>query len=156
MAGGEMKGGGTTGSHVQVYPFRFSPRGVPGRSPCVTMGVKPFSSIQGVGPMKLILAIIQDEDAPTTIQALVDRGHRVTRIASTGGFLRQGNTTLLIGVEDLRVPEVIEILRRCCRTRTSYLPVAVEATGLLQAHMIEVEVGGATIFVLDVERFETL
>ncbi len=106
--------------------------------------------------MKLILAIIQDEDAPATLQALVERGYRVTRIASTGGFLRQGNTTLLIGVEDHQVPEVVEILRRCCRTRTSYLPVAVEATGLLQAHMIEVEIGGATIFVLDVERFETL
>lgn len=58
--------------------------------------------------MKLILAIIQDEDAPATIQALVDRGYRVTRIASTGGFLRQGNTTLLIGVETVHVPEVME------------------------------------------------
>ncbi|MCS7252105.1 MAG: cyclic-di-AMP receptor [Anaerolineae bacterium] len=106
--------------------------------------------------MKLILAIIQDEDAPATIQALVDRGYRVTRIASTGGFLRQGNTTLLIGVETVHVPEVMELLRRYSQTRTRYLPVAVEATGLLQAHMIEVEIGGATIFVLDVERFETL
>lgn len=106
--------------------------------------------------MKLILAIVQDEDAPATIQALVERAYRVTRIASTGGFLRQGNTTLLIGVEDHQVPEVVEILRRCCRTRTRYLPVAVEATGLLQSHMIEVEVGGATLFILDVERFETL
>lgn len=106
--------------------------------------------------MKLILAILQDEDAPSTVQALVARGYRVTRIASTGGFLRRGNTTLLIGVEDAQVPEVVEILRRFCRTRTTYMPVAVEATGLLQAHMIEVEVGGATLFVLDVERFETL
>ncbi|MDT7885443.1 MAG: cyclic-di-AMP receptor [Thermoflexus sp.] len=106
--------------------------------------------------MKLILAIIQDEDAPSTVQALVERGYRVTRIASTGGFLRQGNTTLLIGVEDPRVEEVVEIFRRCCRIRTAYLPVAVEATGLLQAHMIEVEIGGATLFVLDVERFESL
>ncbi|MER3401311.1 MAG: hypothetical protein C4313_09360 [Thermoflexus sp.] len=106
--------------------------------------------------MKLILAILQEEDAPSAVQALVARGYRVTRIASTGGFLRQGNTTLLIGVEDAQVPEVVEILRRFCRTRTAYMPVAVEATGLLQAHMIEVEVGGATLFVLDVERFETL
>ncbi|MBO9360868.1 MAG: cyclic-di-AMP receptor [Thermoflexus sp.] len=106
--------------------------------------------------MKLILAIIQDEDAPSTVQALVERGYRVTRIASTGGFLRRGNTTLLIGVEDSHVEKVVEIFRQCCQTRATYLPVAVEATGLLQAHMIEVEIGGVTLFVLDVERFEPL
>jgi len=65
--------------------------------------------------MKMILAIVRDTDDQTVIQELVNQGYRVTRMASTGGFLRRGNVTLLIGVESEKVDAVIDILRGCCR-----------------------------------------
>ncbi|MBN1963198.1 MAG: cyclic-di-AMP receptor [Anaerolineae bacterium] len=64
--------------------------------------------------MKLIIAIVRDVDAGPVIERLVSDGHRVTRVASTGGFLRRGNATLLIGVEEERVDPVIDILRDTC------------------------------------------
>jgi uncharacterized protein YaaQ len=64
--------------------------------------------------MKLILAIVRSIDAGPAIDELVTQGYRVTRVASTGGFLRRGNVTLLIGVEDPKVDPVIDILRETC------------------------------------------
>jgi uncharacterized protein YaaQ len=64
--------------------------------------------------MKLILAIVRSIDAGPTIDELVTRGYRVTRLASTGGFLRRGNVTLLVGVDDPSVDVVIGILRETC------------------------------------------
>jgi len=64
--------------------------------------------------MKLIIAIVRDSDAGLVIERLVTAGHRVTRVASTGGFLRRGNVTLLIGTEEQRVERVIDILRDTC------------------------------------------
>jgi uncharacterized protein YaaQ len=64
--------------------------------------------------MKLIIAIIRDVDASPVIDELVGNGYRVTRVASTGGFLRRGNVTLLIGVEDQRVEPVIDVFRDTC------------------------------------------
>jgi len=64
--------------------------------------------------MKLIIAIVRDSDAGPVIEQLVTEGHRVTRVASTGGFLRRGNVTLLIGTEEQRVEPVIDILRDTC------------------------------------------
>ena len=64
--------------------------------------------------MKLILAIIRSIDGGPVIDALVTKSYRVTRVASTGGFLRRGNVTLLIGVEDEQVDPVIDILREAC------------------------------------------
>ena len=61
--------------------------------------------------MKMILAIIRDEDNELVSQGLVDAGFRVTRIASTGGFLRRGSSTLMIGVEDEKVDEAIQVLK---------------------------------------------
>lgn len=85
--------------------------------------------------MKLIIAIIRDEDSEPVSQALVSAGFRVTRIASTGGFLRRGSTTLMIGVENEKVDEAIERVRESCTP-------AVEP-GLKRA----------TLFVLNVDRF---
>jgi uncharacterized protein YaaQ len=65
--------------------------------------------------MKLIVAIVKDSDALPVSDALVEEGHRVTRIASTGGFLRRGNVTLLIGVELDAVETVYEIIQENCR-----------------------------------------
>lgn len=64
--------------------------------------------------MKLIIAIVRDVDAGPVIDQLVTHGHRVTRVASTGGFLRRGNVTLIIGVEEQHVQPVIDILRDTC------------------------------------------
>lgn len=64
--------------------------------------------------MKLIIAIVRSVDGGPAIDALVTQGYRVTRVASTGGFLRKGNVTLLIGVEDAQVQSVIDTLREAC------------------------------------------
>ncbi len=66
--------------------------------------------------MKLVIAIINDSDAPAVMGALLHKGFRVTRIASTGGFLRRGNVTLLIGTEEARVEELLEIFSSSCAT----------------------------------------
>lgn len=109
--------------------------------------------------MKLIISIIQDEDADNLVQALVTADFRVTRVSSTGSLLRTGNTSLIIGVDDEAVPRVIEIINQVCRRRTQvavpYSP-ALEPGLLYLAENFEVEVGGAIIFVLNVERFVRL
>ena len=64
--------------------------------------------------MKLVIAIIRSVDGGSAIDALVGKGYRVTRVASTGGFLRRGNVTLLVGVEDAEVQSVIDTLRQAC------------------------------------------
>jgi uncharacterized protein YaaQ len=106
--------------------------------------------------MKLIVAVVQDQDADRTIQALTDANYRVTRVATTGGFFSVGNTTLLCGVADSAVEDVIKILKRTCERRTRLIPAGpniVESAAMMGA-FVEVEVGGATVFVLDVEHFE--
>jgi uncharacterized protein YaaQ len=109
--------------------------------------------------MKLIIAIVQDEDTPALTEALVAAGHRFTKVSTTGSFLRTGNTSLLIGVEDAAVPAVMSVLRRTCRRRMQvavpYSP-ALEPGLLYMPENFEVEVGGAVVFVIDVERFERL
>ncbi len=109
--------------------------------------------------MKLIVAIVQDEDTGALTEALISAGHRFTKVSTTGSFLRTGNTSLLIGVEDQAVPAVMGILRRTCRRRTQvavpYSP-ALEPGLLYMPENFEVEVGGAVVFVINVARFERL
>ncbi len=109
--------------------------------------------------MKLIIAIVQDEDVDNLTDALIADSFRVTRIGSTGSFLRMGNSSLMTGVEDHEVPQVISIIRRVCRRRKQmavpYSP-ALEPGLLYMPENFEVEVGGAVIFVHNVERFERL
>ena len=109
--------------------------------------------------MKLIVAVVQDEDADNLVGELVASQYRVTRISSTGSLLRTGNTSLLIGVEDAEVPRLLGIISQVCRRRTQvavpYTP-ALEPGLLFLSDSFEVEVGGAVVFVLDVERFERL
>ena len=107
--------------------------------------------------MKLILAIINHDDANTVTQALTRKGFSSTKLATTGGFLMAGNMTLLIGTEDERVDDCIKVISRCCKQRTEIVPgTASIGVGLETAMPIEVTVGGATIFVTNVERFEKL
>ena len=106
--------------------------------------------------MKLIIAIVQDEDASRLINALMTEGYRVTKLATTGGFLRSGNTTLLVGVEDDKLDHAMDVIEKICKSRkqvaTSPSPMS-GTTGVYVPYPVEVMVGGATIFVLDVERF---
>ena len=106
--------------------------------------------------MKLIIAIVQDEDASRLISSLMTDGYRVTKLATTGGFLRSGNTTLLVGVEDDKLDNAMAIIEKVCKSRkqiaTSPSPIS-GTTGVYVPYPIEVTVGGATIFVLDVEQF---
>ncbi len=106
--------------------------------------------------MKLIIAIIQDEDASRLISALMNEGYGVTKLATTGGFLRAGNTTLLAGVDDERLDGCLQVIERLCKSRKQMAtsPMATGGIAGMYAHMpIEVTVGGATVFVLDVEQF---
>lgn len=106
--------------------------------------------------MKLIIAVVQDQDADLTIKSLNDAGYRVTRVATTGSFFSVGNTTLLSGVDDNDVTSVIDILKETCQRRTRLIPAGpnlVESAAMMGA-FVEVEVGGATVFVVDVEHFE--
>ena len=109
--------------------------------------------------MKLVVAIVQDEDTSSLTDALVTAGHRFTKVSTTGSFLRTGNTSLLVGVADDQVQSVMSILRRTCRRRTQvavpYSP-ALEPGLLYMPENFEVEVGGAVVFVIDVARFERL
>lgn len=108
--------------------------------------------------MKLIVAIVQDQDTPTLIDELTEKEYRVTKLASTGGFLKSGNTTLLIGVEDENVNEVVDIIESTCKTReitTSLLTVSMPGDTYIP-YPLEVKVGGATIFILDVEKYVRL
>ena len=106
--------------------------------------------------MKLIVAIVQDEDASRLVSSLMNEGYGVTKLATTGGFLRAGNTTLLVGVEDDRFDGAMTIIEKVCKSRkqvaTSPSPVA-GAAGVYVPYPIEVMVGGAIIFVVPVEKF---
>ena len=101
--------------------------------------------------MKLVLAVVQRQDAGELLDALTSQGHRVTRISSEGGFLREGNVTLLIAVQDHQIEPLIQTIREHCYTRTRYvspLPPVAESGEFYPPSPVEVQVGGATVFVL--------
>ena len=106
--------------------------------------------------MKLIIAIVQDEDANHLIGTLLDEGFSATKLATTGGFLKSGNTTLLLGVDDGRLQEALGIIEKVCKSRKQIAasPVTMgDSGGMYASFPIEVTVGGATVFVLTVDQF---
>lgn len=107
--------------------------------------------------MKLITAIINKDDSKTVNNELVKAGFQVTRLSTTGGFLMAGNVTMLIGTEDDKVDSCIQIISEFSRQRTDVVPsTASYGVGVTSAYPLEVTVGGATVFVTNVERFEKL
>ncbi|MEB3430145.1 cyclic-di-AMP receptor [Citroniella saccharovorans] len=105
--------------------------------------------------MKLLIAIVQDEDAHMLMDDLSENGFRMTKLASTGGFLKAGNTTLLLGIDEDRVDEALRIIEEDCKSRkttTTLLNVTMPGEAYVPLPM-EVQIGGATIFMLDVEKF---
>lgn len=105
--------------------------------------------------MKLIVAVIQDKDAQALMENLVKGGYSATKLASTGGFLREGNSTIFIGVEDSEIEGVIGVIRKTCRAREQLItPVTPLGPGESYVpYPVGVMVGGATVFILPVERF---
>lgn len=109
--------------------------------------------------MKLVIAVVQGKDANDLLSALTADGFGATQISSAGGFLRESNVTLLIGVDDADVPAVQRIIQANCHSRTHFvnplMPIVEPGESLMPAP-VEVPVGGATVFVLGVQRFERL
>lgn len=102
--------------------------------------------------MKLIIAIIQDDDVGNLLEVLTKGGFKVTKLATTGGFLKSGNTTLMIGVEAQGVDKVIAHIEEVCKTRKQVVTTP-SSTGVYMPYPVEIEVGGANIFVVDVDKF---
>ncbi len=105
--------------------------------------------------MKLIVAIVRDDTMRALNEILTDAGYMFTKVASSGGFLKLGNTTLLMGVDDEKVEEVISMIKDCCTTRQEYmsLGVPIPSQGGFIPPPVKVAHGGATVFVMNVESF---
>ncbi|MEG0550230.1 MAG: cyclic-di-AMP receptor [Vagococcus sp.] len=106
--------------------------------------------------MKLLLAIVQDKDSNRLSNEFNQSNIRATKLSTTGGFLRAGNTTFIIGIEDERVEEVLELIKENCQAREQYVTSPVTFDISMDAHSsypIEIQVGGATVFVMPVEGF---
>jgi uncharacterized protein YaaQ len=107
--------------------------------------------------MKLVMTIVNQDDQVRLVEALTEAGYRATTISTTGGFLRQGNATIFVGTEDERVPEVLQMIEEHCQTRTQHvspLPPVMEPGEMYVPAPVEIQVGGAVVFVLDVVQFE--
>jgi len=105
--------------------------------------------------MKLLISVISRDDRDALANALIGAGYGATIISTIGGFLRQGNATVLVGTDEANVDNVLDIIKRTCHTHTQYvnpLPMGMEFDELCMTEPVEVQVGGAVIFVVDVER----
>ncbi len=102
--------------------------------------------------MKLVVAVVHEQDAARAIEALGQQGFSVTRLNSEGGFLERRNSILLMGTDDSLVDEAVRTLRTVCRPRHEQLG----AGGGTEGADVEVEIGRATVFVLDLGRVERL
>ncbi|MBI3522418.1 MAG: cyclic-di-AMP receptor [Chloroflexi bacterium] len=109
--------------------------------------------------MKLVFAIVHSEDASSLVDALTDKEYRVTRLHSTGGFLKQSNASVVVGVEEAQVEDVLSVIRETCHARSQYInpmPPIMEPGEFYMPYPVEVTFGGATVFVLDVARYERI
>ncbi|GEK92013.1 cyclic-di-AMP receptor [Alkalibacterium kapii] len=106
--------------------------------------------------MKLVVAIVQNQDSRRLADEFTEKGVRATKLSSTGGFLRAGNTTFLMGVEDKKVNETLDLIKENCSTRTQTMMSPPSYDFSLESDLtypVNVEVGGATIFVLPIDQF---
>ena len=109
--------------------------------------------------MKLVLAIVCGDDSAKVSGALTKGGFAVTKLATSGGFLAAGNTTFIIGTEDEKVDDLIEIIKNNSPTRKKMTPSTISygmGMGMFSDVPVEIETGGATVFVLDIEQFYKL
>lgn len=122
-------------------------------------GVDLSASVSKSGAVKLLICVVNRKDTDSLVNALIEDAYRATVISTTGGFLREGNMTLLIAVPAEQVEDALEVIRANCHTRTAYYnPVPpMPEMGMLSVPMpLEVMVGGATVFVLNVMRLERI
>lgn len=105
--------------------------------------------------MKLLIVIVQDVDANFLLDALMEKDYRITKLATTGGFLKRGNTTLLLGVEEEKLDDVMDIIEKNCKKRTTTTTIQNPAleTGVFQTIPMQINVGGAVVFMVDVEKY---
>ena len=109
--------------------------------------------------MKLVLAVVHSDDASGLLDSLTKKGFRATRINTAGGFLKESNATILLGVEDEQVDAVLQTIQANCQTRTQYinpLPPVMEPGEFYMPYPVEVQIGGATVFVLEIDHFVRL
>ena len=107
--------------------------------------------------MKLIIAIINRDDSKAVTQSLTKQGFSSTRLSTTGGFLLSSNVTVLVGVDEEKVQDVIDVIKEHSHARKQMIPASTEMNhGYCPTMPVEVTVGGATIFVVDIERFERI
>lgn len=109
--------------------------------------------------MKLVVAIVSKEDAEKTVAALTKEEFRATRIDSVGGFLKEKNSTILVGVKPAEVKKVLAVVGKVAKSHKEQLTPTPTMGGpgdFFMADPVEVTVGGATVFVLDVDQFERL
>lgn len=108
--------------------------------------------------MKLIIAIVNNDDSNEVQSALTENGFFVTKLATSGGFLKKGNTTFFIGTNDDKVDSALEVIKAHARKRVEKEPTVAptEMGEFFTPIMVDVLVGGATVFVLDVDRFEKI
>ena len=104
--------------------------------------------------MKLVIGIVNNDDAGDLLSEITKASFQATKLSTSGGFLKMGNVTILVGVEDERVDEVIEIFKNCCSRRKQIVSTTPHflGEGFINATPIEVTIGGATLFVLDVDK----
>ena len=108
--------------------------------------------------MKLVVTVVHDRDKNRITESLVRNGFKFTQIGSTGGFLREGKLTLLIGVEDSEVDHCMQVIGDSCKTREQFvniLPPDAAPGGNFMPSPVKVQVGGAVCFVLPVDQFIT-
>lgn len=104
--------------------------------------------------MKMVFAIVNNDDSSAVSSALTGEGFQVTKLSTTGGLLRAGNTTFITGVDDEKVDTVIEIISINSSKRKQVVPNSLNVDmGMYNLFPVEVTVGGATIFVLDIDRY---
>jgi len=106
--------------------------------------------------VKLIIAVVQDKDSNRLINALSDENFQTTKLATTGGFLKEGNTTLMIGCQDEHIDEALKIIKENCSQREQMVAPISPMGGNADSYIpkpVKVEVGGATVFILPIESF---
>ncbi len=105
--------------------------------------------------MKLIFAVINNDDSHAVSSSLTRHGYQATKLASTGGFLMAGNTTFMICTDDDKVEDIIELIKKHSHRRKQFVPNSASyGIGSYTSFPVEVSVGGATIFITNIERFE--
>ena len=105
--------------------------------------------------MRLVIAVVHSDDAPGLLEALTRQDHRATRINTAGGFLKESNATILLGLPEERVDEVLSIIQTNCQTRTQYvnpLPPVMEPGEFYMPYPVEVQIGGATVFIIEADQ----